>query len=129
MSCLTCSDKSYCLKDVRGWQFLTTKAAKTLCIVCSPPEKHISWKTYLGNRPSKKSRFIRIWPLNLHFYGYFKNGKINFFQNSSLGRTLSALLIWLKKILHNRLKNWIISNKHKYAELFAPSLVLLWPSQ
>ena len=29
-------------KDVRGWQFLTMKAAKTLSIVCLPPEKHIS---------------------------------------------------------------------------------------
>ena len=29
-------------KDVRGWQFLTMKAAETLCIVCLPPEKHIS---------------------------------------------------------------------------------------
>ena len=28
-------------KDVRGWQFLTMKAAETLCIVCLPPEKHI----------------------------------------------------------------------------------------
>ena len=24
------------------WQFLTMKAAETLCIVCLPPEKHIS---------------------------------------------------------------------------------------
>ena len=30
------------IKDVRGWQFLTMKAAETLCIVCLPPEKHIS---------------------------------------------------------------------------------------
>ena len=29
-------------KDVRGWQFLTMKAAETLCIVCLPPEEHIS---------------------------------------------------------------------------------------
>ena len=29
-------------KDVRGWQFLTIKAAETLCIVCLPPEEHIS---------------------------------------------------------------------------------------
>ena len=33
---------SYCFKDVRGWQVLTMKAAETLCIVCLPPEKHIS---------------------------------------------------------------------------------------
>ena len=39
-------------KDVRGWQFLTMKAAETLCIVCLPPEEHISGKN-LGNRPSK----------------------------------------------------------------------------
>ena len=39
-------------KDVRGWQFLTMKAAETLCVVCLPPEEHISWKKYLGNRPS-----------------------------------------------------------------------------
>ena len=31
-------------KDVRGWQFMTMKAAETLCIVCLPPEKHISCK-------------------------------------------------------------------------------------
>ena len=30
------------IKDVRGWQFLTMKAAETLCIVCLPPEEHIS---------------------------------------------------------------------------------------
>ena len=30
------------LIDVRGWQFLTMKTAETLCIVCLPPEKHIS---------------------------------------------------------------------------------------
>ena len=53
---------------------------------------------------------------------------MNVFQNSSLSGSPSALLIWLK-ILHNRLKNWIIHNKHKYAELFAPSLLPLWPSQ
>ena len=63
----------------------------------STRKKHISWKKYLDNRPSKKSHFIRVWPSNLHFYGYFKNGKMNFFQNSSLGRTPSALLIWRKK--------------------------------
>ena len=28
--------------DVRGRQFLTMKAADTLCIVCLPPEEHIS---------------------------------------------------------------------------------------
>ena len=28
-------------KDVRRWQFLTMKAAETLCIVCSPLEKYI----------------------------------------------------------------------------------------
>ena len=117
------------IKNVWGWQFLTMKAAETLCIVCLPPGKHISLKKKLGNRPSKKSLFIRVWPSNLHFYGCFKNGKMNFFQNSLSGRTPSALLIWLKTILHNRLKNWILSNKHKYAELFAPSLVLLWSSQ
>ena len=48
------------IKDVRGWQFLTMKAAESLCIVCLPLEKHISWKKYLGNRPSKKSHFIRV---------------------------------------------------------------------
>ena len=48
------------LKDVLGWQFLTMKAAETLRIVCFPPEKHISSKKYLGNRPSKKSHFIRV---------------------------------------------------------------------
>ena len=25
------------VKDVRGWQFLTMKAAETLCVVCLPP--------------------------------------------------------------------------------------------
>ena len=29
-------------KKVRGWQFLTMKAAETLSIVCLPPEEHIS---------------------------------------------------------------------------------------
>ena len=39
---------------------MTMKAAETLCIVCLPPEKHISSKKYLGNGPSKKSHFIRV---------------------------------------------------------------------
>ena len=30
------------IKDVRGWQFLTVKVSETLCIVCLPPEEHIS---------------------------------------------------------------------------------------
>ena len=30
-------------KGLREWQFLTMKAAETLCIVCLPPEKHTSW--------------------------------------------------------------------------------------
>ena len=50
----------FTVKDVRGWQFLTMKAAETLCIVCLPPEERISLKKYLGNRPSKKSHFIRV---------------------------------------------------------------------
>ena len=71
-----CSNFVYSLFTTRGTYFL---------------------KKYLGNRPSKKSYFVRVWPSNLLFYGYFKNGKMNFFQNSSLGSTPSALLIWLKK--------------------------------
>ena len=35
------------------------KAAETLCIVCLPPEKHISQKKYLGDRPSKKITFYK----------------------------------------------------------------------
>ena len=34
--------QAFTFKDVQGWQFLTMKAAETLCIVCLPPEKHIS---------------------------------------------------------------------------------------
>ena len=49
------------IKDVRGWQFLTTEAAETLCMVCLPPEEHISSEEkYLGNRPFKKSHFVRV---------------------------------------------------------------------
>ena len=33
---------TFVFKDVRGWQFLTMKAAETLCIVCLPIEEHIS---------------------------------------------------------------------------------------
>ena len=66
-------------KNVRGWQFLTLKAAETLYIVCLPPKKHFL-KKYLGNWPSKKSHFIRIWPSNLHFYRYFKTVKWFFFR-------------------------------------------------
>ena len=73
-------------------------------IVFPPLIERSKYSQNLGNRPSKKSHFIRVLPSNLHFYGYFKNIKMNFFQNSSLGRTPSALLIWLKNILHNRLK-------------------------
>ena len=39
---ITLFEKKYDIKDVRGWQFLTMKAAEILCIVCLPPEKHIS---------------------------------------------------------------------------------------
>ena len=34
--------KEKCIKEVPGWQFLIMKAAGTLCIVCLPPEEHIS---------------------------------------------------------------------------------------
>ena len=82
--------------DVRGWQFLTIEADETLCMVCLPPEEHIFRKKYLGNRPFKKSHFVRVWPSNLYFYGSFKNCKMNFPQNWSSGGTPSALLSWLK---------------------------------
>ena len=44
----TCSEKNYfvvqtlTVKDVLGCQFLTMTAAETFCIVCLPPEQHIS---------------------------------------------------------------------------------------
>ena len=41
-SSLPVADQEPSIKDVRGWQFLTMKAAETLCTVCLPPEKHIS---------------------------------------------------------------------------------------
>ena len=47
-------------KDVRGWQFLTIEAAETLCMVWLPLEEHIFRKKYLGNRPFKKSHFVRV---------------------------------------------------------------------
>ena len=91
-------------------------SAETLCMVCIPPEEHIFRKKYLGNRPFKESHFVRVSSSNLYFYGSFKNCKMNFSQNSSLSNTLSALLTWQKKLLYNRLKNRIISNKHEYYE-------------
>ena len=39
--------------DVRGWQFLTMKAAETLCIVAHNQKNMFPEKKYLGNRPSK----------------------------------------------------------------------------
>ena len=45
-------------KDIRGWQFLTIEAANILCMVV--PEGHIFRKKYLGNRPFKKSHFVRV---------------------------------------------------------------------
>ena len=47
-------------KDVRGWQILTVEAAETLCMVCLPPEEHMFRKKYSGNRPFKKSHFIKV---------------------------------------------------------------------
>ena len=45
------------IKDVRGRQFLTIKAAENLCIVCLPPEEHI----FPGkNIWAKESHFIRV---------------------------------------------------------------------
>ena len=61
-------------------------------------------KKYLGNWPFKKWHFLRVWPSNLYFYGSFKNCKMNFSQNSSLGSTPSVLLTWPKTLLYNRLK-------------------------
>ena len=110
--------KSYHLRISEDGSFSNESCWNLVCSLLTTRKTYFLKKKYLGNRPSKKSHFIRVWTSNLHFYGYFKNGKMNFFQNSSLGRTPSALLVRLKKILHNRLKNWIISNKHKYAELF-----------
>ena len=112
-------------KDVRGWQFLTMKASATLCIVCLPPEGHTSWKKYLGNRPSKKSRFIKVWPSNLHFNGYFKNGKMNFFWNSSLGSTPSALLTWLKNYcIIGRSENKTLTKCSSYENKVRPGVVM-----
>ena len=37
-------------------------------------------KNIWGNQPSKKSHFIRVWPSNLHFYGYLKTVKWIFFS-------------------------------------------------
>ena len=48
------------LKNVRGLQSLSIEAAETSCMVCLPPEKHFFRKKYLGNRPFKKSNFIRV---------------------------------------------------------------------
>ena len=48
------------IKDVRRWQFLTIEAAKTLYMVCLPPEEHIFRKELLGNRPFKKSHFVTL---------------------------------------------------------------------
>ena len=48
------------IKDVQVWQFLTIEAAETWCKVCLPPEEHIFRKKYLGNRPFKKSHFVRV---------------------------------------------------------------------
>ena len=84
------------LKDVRGWQFLAVEADETLCMVCLPPEEHIFRKNYLGNQPFKNSHFVRVRLSNLYFYGSFKNCKMNFSQNSSLGSTPLELLTWLK---------------------------------
>ena len=55
---ITLFENKYDINDARGWQFLTMKAAETLCIVCLPPEKHFL-KKYLGNRPSKKITFYK----------------------------------------------------------------------
>ena len=46
MSHATCLSTIEGFKDVLGWQFLTMKAAETLCIVCLPLEKHISRKKF-----------------------------------------------------------------------------------
>ena len=87
-------------------------------------QRNIFSEKYLGNRPFKKSHFIRVWPWNLHFYGSFKNCKINFFQNSPLGSTPSSLLTWLKNHDIIYLK---INNKHKCFERFSPFLLFLGP--
>ena len=57
--------------------FLTMKAAETLCMVFALPEEHIFRKQYRGNRPFKKSHFIRFSLLNLHFYVSLKTVKIH----------------------------------------------------
>ena len=77
-------------KDVRGRQLLTTEAAEILCMVFIPPEEHIFRKTYRGNRPYRRSHFARVSPSNLHFYGFFKNCKMNVLKNSSLYSTLGG---------------------------------------
>ena len=35
------------IKDVQRWQFLTTEAAESLCMVCLPPEEHIFTKNWV----------------------------------------------------------------------------------
>ena len=59
------------IKDVRGWQFLTMKAAETLCIVCLPPEGIYFLKKYLGSRPSKKNTFYKGLTIKFAFLRIF----------------------------------------------------------
>ena len=62
-------------------------------------------KKYLGNRPSKKSHFIRVSPSDLHFYGYFKNGKMNFFSKFIIRQYSFSAIDLAKTIFYDRLKN------------------------
>ena len=102
---------------------MTIEAAETLCMVCLPPEEHIFRKKYLRNRPFKKSHFVRVLPSNLYFYRSFKNCKMNFSQNSSLG---TPRLTWLKNYYIIDLKielltiNVNITNDSRHFRFFGP---------
>ena len=39
------SNATFNFKDVQGWQFLTTEAAETLCMICLSLEEHIFKKS------------------------------------------------------------------------------------
>ena len=78
-------------------QFLTMKAAETLCIVSYHhrnifPEENI-WATDFQKNHTLFGFDHQI----CIFTDILKTVSMNFFQNSSLGSTPSALLIWLKK--------------------------------
>ena len=81
------------LKDVRGWQFLTMKAAETLCIVCLPTK--VSMQVVRIASTWLQTRFLRFPGIPWYSHGCNDGGYLYFsFTRNMCNRCIDSLKIF-----------------------------------